>query len=98
MRVPELWVKVPPEWVKLVETLNVPDEEGAVKVPDDISTAPLTSTVPLDPVNVPPDTVSEVAVTVPDDAVKVPLLRCTVMLECRTSTCSPRPTLMIIKE
>ena len=55
--VPELWVKVPPEWVKLGETLNVPDEDGAVRVPEEMVRVPLISTVPELPVNVPPDTV-----------------------------------------
>ena len=53
--VPLLCVNVPPVWDQLPDTLNV--AEGAVKVPEDNVTA-VVVTSPLDPVNVPPDTVN----------------------------------------
>jgi len=47
-------VKVPPVFAQLPETLNVPD--GAVSVPL-LSVISAVATVPVDPVNVPPEIV-----------------------------------------
>ena len=53
--VPELALNVPPELVQLADTFMLP--LGAVNVPEDRVTL-VVVTVPDDPVNVPPSTVS----------------------------------------
>lgn len=53
--VPELWVKIPPEWAKFPDTFSA---VGAVRVPEERVKAPFTSTVPELPVSVPPDMVN----------------------------------------
>ena len=55
--VPVPAVNVPPVWSQLPETVNVPEEPGAVRVPEEITTFITLSEVLEEPVNMPPETV-----------------------------------------